>query len=256
MSQVMTILVTRPKYQADKLCQLIEQEGWQAIRFPTLEIIASNQGKIKQQIEQISQYDWVIFISANAVNFALSANDGKIEPFKSCQIVVVGAATKKVLDDVGLSTVLMPADNQFNTEGLLATKAMQSVKGLSCLVVRGDGGRELLADTLRERGARVEYLEVYTRVQPACKQQALTDNLQQGTLHFITITSGDGLKNLMAMVAVELHDKLLSVPLVVISDRIRQLAKKIGFKQVAVTKKSGDLAIIETVAEICAGAQI
>lgn len=256
MSQVMTILVTRPKYQADKLCQLIEQEGWQAIRFPTLEIIASNQGKIKQQIEQISQYDWVIFISANAVNFALSANDGKIEPFKSCQIVVVGAATKKVLDDVGLSTVLMPADNQFNTEGLLATEAMQSVKGLSCLVVRGDGGRELLADTLRERGARVEYLEVYTRVQPACKQQALTDNLQQGTLHFITITSGDGLKNLMAMVAVELHDKLLSVPLVVISDRIRRLAKKIGFKQVAVTKKSGDLAIIETVAEICAGAQI
>ncbi|MCK5829229.1 MAG: uroporphyrinogen-III synthase [Methylococcales bacterium] len=240
-----TLLVTRPKRQAESLCRLIDQQGWKSIRFPTLEIVALENNKINQQLEVINQYRWLIFISANAVNFALSANDGTIEHFKKSSIAAVGKATEKALHSIGLSVSLIP-DAHFNSEGLLATKEMINVRGQACLIIRGKGGRETLANSLRERGAKVDYMEVYTREKPEYNDSNIADMLRQGTLNIITITSGEGLNNLMAMIAEELHDKLVSVPIIVISHRIKKIAEKIGFKHISVTEKPGDTAIIET----------
>ena len=246
MSRECNILVTRPKHQAETLCRLIGQQGWNAIRFPTLEIVAVKKNVIKQQIETIEQYQWLIFISANAVNFALSTNDGKIEPFRNRAIAAVGKATEKSLQSAGLSVDLVP-ETHFNTEGLLATKEMNQVKGKSCLIIRGRGGREILANSLRERGAKVDYLEVYTREKPVCSNSSVIDMLQQNKLNAITITSGDALKNLWAMVGEQMQDKLVTVPLIVISNRIKGLAEKYKFKHIAVTENPGDTAIIKTV---------
>ncbi len=243
------ILVTRPKHQAVTLCGLIEQQGWNAIRFPTLEIVALDNDKIRQQIEKINQNQWLIFVSVNAVNFALSANDGKIEQFKQCSIAAVGKATEKSLHTIGLPSVLVP-DSNFNTEGLLATKEMNNIKDMACLIVRGDGGRETLANTLRERGATVDYLEVYTRKIPVCNNLKVSKMLGLDRLDLITITSGDALKNLLEMIAIELHDKLISIPLIVISRRIKELAEQNGFEHIIVTKRPGDTAIIEAAVEM------
>ncbi len=243
------ILVTRPNHQADKLCELIEQQGWNAIRFPTLEIIALDNGKIRQQIERISQYQWLIFISVNAVNFALSANDGKIEQFKQSSIAAVGKSTKKALHSIGLPLVLIP-DSNFNTEGLLATKEMNNIRDLACLIVRGKGGRETLADSLRQRGATVDYIEVYKRTKPVYNKLEMAKMLQLDRLDIITITSGDALKNLLEIIAEEMRDKLVSTPLIVISNRIKKLAEQNGFKHIVVTKRLGDAAIIEAAVEM------
>lgn len=240
------ILVTRPAHQADTLCKLIEQQGWHSVRFPTLDIVAVDNNKIIQQLESLSQWDWLIFISTNAVNFALRANNGKIDAFKACSIAAVGKATKKALKLAGVSVDLLP-DRQFNTEGLLATTEMMQVNGKGCLIVRGQGGRETLANSLRERGAKVDYMEVYSRVVPVADATYVMDMLKQGMLHAITITSGDALKNLVTMIGAELHNKLQVVPLIVISHRIKALAEEFGFKSIAVTENPGDRAIIETV---------
>lgn len=240
-----SILVTRPAHQANTLCELIEQQGWNAIRFPTLEIIATNNKKIQQQLETIKQWHWLIFISSNAVNFALSANNGKIDQFTHCSIAAVGKATEKALRAVGLSVDLLPK-SQFNTEGLLATEQMNQVNKKNCLIVRGQGGRENLANELRTRGAKVEYMEVYSRELPASNHSNVKTLLKQEKLNVITITSGDALKNLVLMTGTDLHDKLQAVPLIVISNRIRELAEKIGFKTIVVTENPGDAAIIKT----------
>jgi len=242
------VLVTRPAHQADTLCGLIEQQGWGAVRFPTLDIVALESNKTRIQLESLSQWDWLIFISTNAVNFALRANNGKIEVFKACSIAAVGKATGKALKQAGLSVDLLP-DSQFNTEGLLASTCMMQVKGKKCLIVRGQGGRETLADSLRERGAMVDYMEVYSRVIPeaGASNENVSVMLKQGRLHAITITSGDALKNLVTMIGTDLHNKLQTVPLIVISHRIKALAEEIGFKMIAVTKNPSDMAIIETV---------
>jgi len=240
------ILVTRPAHQADKLCDLIEQQGGQAVRFPTLEIVGLKNSRIKQQFEALKQWHWLIFISSNAVNFALAANNGKIDVFKACSIAAVGKATEKALISAGLSVDLMPKNN-FNTEGLLATEAMQQVNDQKCLIVRGVGGRETLANSLRERGAIVDYMEVYSREIPIVDQSNVENRLKNQTLDAITITSGDALKNLVTMIGSELAEELFAVPLIVISNRIKQLAEEIGFKTIAVTDNPSDTAIIKTV---------
>ena len=242
--------MTRPEHQAGRLCELIEGQKWNAIRFPTLKIQAINNSKIKQQIEEIDQHQWLIFISANAVNFALRANDGKIDPFSKISVIAIGKATEKALQSAGLPVTLVP-EQHFNTEGLLATPEMLQISGQSCLIVRGQGGREILADTLKARGAVVEYMEVYSRTIPANNESVAIDQLlEHEKINIITLTSGDALKNLLTMTSVEQHKKLQKVPTVVISDRIKELAEKSGFKTVAVTKEPSDRAIIDTITKL------
>ncbi len=242
---MVNVLVTRPRHQADNLCQLIEQQGWNAIRFPTLQIVAVDKPAIKQQLTTLSQYDWLIFISANAVNFALSANNGKIEPFLDCYIAAVGKATEKTLKTAGLLVQLIP-DTQFNTEGLLETAEMHNVNTKSCLIIRGQGGRETLANSLRDRGAEVDYMEVYIREKPTHVDTTAIQLLQSGKLTAITMNSGEALKNLLAIIDLELHQNLFLVPIIVISNRLKDIAKKTGFKYIAVAKSPDDSAITET----------
>jgi uroporphyrinogen-III synthase len=241
------VLITRPQHQSNHLCELVEQQGWNAIRFPTLEITALSNDKITQQLKIIDQYHWVIFVSANAVDFARRAKHGNIECFANSSIIAVGKATEKALLNANLQVALMPKD-RFNSEGILATPEMLHVQGKSCLIVRGEGGRETLANELQKRGATVHYLEVYTRQQPVLDSSTVADKLQQGMLDAITITSGDALTNLLAMIDQGLHKQLLNIPLIVVSDRIKALADVLGFIHIAVTKKTGDAAIIETIA--------
>jgi len=130
---------------------------------------------------------------------------------------------------------------------LLATTEMNNVRGKSCLIVRGKGGRETLANCLRERGAKVEYMEVYARMKPCHNDNTAKALLEQGKLHAITITSNTALFNLLAMFDEALYRSLHAVPLIVISDRIKRQAEQSGFKHIAVTEYPGDSAIIETV---------
>jgi len=243
------ILVTRPIHQADQLIRLIEQQGWKAWQFPTLEIVPLNSDSVRQQLATIHHYHWLIFISANAVKFALDASRGKIDSFQGLFIAAVGKATERALLNAGLSVTLVP-EHSFNTEGLLQTAEMSQVNGKSCLIVRGQGGLEKLATGLRERGATVDYLEVYCRRQPKYNKLDIADLLQQGVLDFITVTSAETLTNLCFMVDNKWHQQLKKIPLIVISQRIALLAKEYQFESIAVTDCPGDMAIIECVKKL------
>ena len=242
------VLVTRPEHQAEKLSLLIEQQHWNAIRFPTLEINPINTPALQQQLTQVSHYQWVIFISANAVNFAIKANNGKIDCFKQSRLIAIGKATEKALLLVGLIADLLPP--QSNTESLLTMNEMAEMTEQSCLIIRGENGRELLAETLRHRGAKVDYMAVYQRTVPKINNSELSHLLQTNQLNVITITSGNALKNLLLMLNYALHSALFAIPLVVISERIKQLAQKMGFKHIAVSHYPSDDAIIETIVEM------
>jgi uroporphyrinogen-III synthase len=241
------ILVTRPEQQAHNLISLIEQHGGQAIAFPTLEILPTkNLHALKQQLENLKTYQWLIFISANAVNFAVQANSGKIQDFKLLKIAAVGKATAKTLESVGLSVDVVP-ETGFNSEALLTLPALQNLQNQRLLIVRGVGGRETLADELKKRGATVDYLEVYQRSIPnaddkTARVQAL---LEQQQLEIITITSGDALQNLVTMLSSHI-DLLIHVTLVVVSERIKQIAQSIGFKNIVVSSSPDDMAILNT----------
>jgi uroporphyrinogen-III synthase len=264
------VLVTRPEHQAENLSRLIEQQGGIAVRFPSLEIVPKDDaGRIKSTLANLDKFQWVIFISANAVNFALKANSGKIAriiplcppfskggdkypPFeKGGQggFAAVGQATAQAMKMAGLPVDLVP-EQGYNSEALLAMPLLQQVEGQKFLIVRGEGGREQLATTLRSRGAEVDYLEVYKRVIPKIDSLPVAELLEQQRLDVITVTSAEALQNLGLMLG-EKNKKLLSIiPLVVVSDRIRCIAADMGFNRIAVTDSPIDAAILDTVINV------
>jgi uroporphyrinogen-III synthase len=241
------VLVTRPAHQAENLSRLISERGGSAIRFPTLAIAAmDNPCPIKNILAHLDRFQWLVFISANAVTMHSYYIDGGKINFKSARIAAIGQATAQALALAGLPVDLMP-ECGYNSEALLAMPQMQQINGQNILIVRGAGGREELATTLRSRGANVEYLDVYKRIIPDIDSSQVFFLLAQDKLDVITITSSEALQNLLVMLDKEYHQKLLAVPLVVISDRIRQIAAVIGFKRIAVTSSPSDIAILETV---------
>lgn len=245
-----TVLVTRPAAQADNLCRLIQQQHGKAFRFPTLEIHAEAVSEAK--MDKAAGSDWLIFTSSNAVDFALKAFGGKMSRLQTVMLAAVGKATATALQNAGLHINCVP-DTEFNSEGLLAEPAMQQVAGQRIMIVRGVGGREQLARTLRSRGAEVEYLEVYRRCLPGTDNGELLQALHSGRLRAITITSGEALQNLLAMLGEPAADLARKQPLVVVSDRIRQLALELGFEHITVSLQPTDAAILETLTTLFNG---
>ncbi len=247
------ILVTRPEHQAANLSQLIEQQGGVAARFPTLKIIAVDEsGTATKALSKLSKFQWLIFTSANAVNFALKANDGKIEQFRAAQIAAIGQATAKELKSAGLQVSLLP-EQGYDSEALLAVPQMQQVQGQAILIIRGQGGRENLADGLRSRGANVDYWEVYQRVIPDIDSSVVMGLLDRDKLDMVIITSGEALQNLIVMLGKKYQQRLAVIPLVVVSERIGKIAAELGFKRIAVTERPSDTAILATAIAIING---
>jgi uroporphyrinogen-III synthase len=240
------VLVTRPEHQSENLSHLIEQWGGIAVRFPTLEIVSRDNDQIKSTLANLDKFQWVIFISANAVNFALKANSGKIPRTKSVRFAAVGQATAQAMKMAGLPVDLVP-EHGYNSEALLALPQLQQVDGQNCLIIRGEDGREQLATTLRSKGAKVDYLEVYKRIIPCIDSSPVVELLAQHRLDAITVTSAEALQNLHLMLGEKNNKLLLSIPLVVVSDRIRCIAADMGFNRITVTDSPIDTAILETV---------
>ncbi|MGR8930843.1 MAG: uroporphyrinogen-III synthase [Gammaproteobacteria bacterium] len=236
------VLVTRPVHQAEPLCRLIEQNGGKALRFPTLEIRPT---EIEQQaIAETLASDWLIFTSINAVDFALKAFNGKMPRLQSINLAAVGKASAKALLQAGLNVACVP-EQDFSSDGLLAEPPMQWMVGQRITIVRGVGGREKLAKTLQDRGAEINYLEVYRRCRPKIDTALLVRHLEQNELAAITVTSGEALENLLAMLEDSSNDALRKIPLIVVSERIAQLAEQQGFVQIIVSGQPSDAAILE-----------
>lgn len=244
------VLVTRPAAQADKLCHLIEQHGGRALRFPTLEIHPA--AVAPEVLGKALAGDWLIFTSVNAADFALKAFDGKMPDLHSVRLAAVGQATATALTQAGLSIACVPAQD-FSSEGLLAEPIMQRLVGQRVTIVRGVGGREKLAQTLRERGAKVDYLEVYRRCRPSIDSSELCAYLRKGGVAATTTTSGEALENLLAMLDEAACAVLRKLPLIVVSDRIGQLAGQLGFIKVLVSRQPTDAAILETLTMLNCG---
>jgi uroporphyrinogen-III synthase len=90
-------------------------------------------------------------------------------------------------------------------------------------------------------------LNVYKRSVPSTNNTEVISLLEQQKLDIITATSGEALQNLLIMLDAAHHRQLFTLPLVVVSDRIKHIAAELGFKRIAVACSPSDEAILETV---------
>ena len=242
--------MTRPALQAGNLCSLIENRGGVPIRFPTLEIAALEPEP--QLLKLAAGCEWLIFTSSNAVNFAIKAFGGKMSNINRPRIAAVGRATAHALQQSGWQVDCVPI-SEFNSEGLLAEAQLQNIAGKTCVIVRGAGGREVLAETLLSRGAQIFYLEVYQRLCPEADSKDVQALLATRQLGAATVTSAEALHNVLVMLDHESIALLRALPLVVVSDRIRQIAEQLGFKRIAVCHQPTDEAILESLTTLFNG---
>lgn len=243
------VLVTRPAQQATELCELIEEQGGRALLFPVLEIVAAEESPaLLDLVDRLDEFDIAVFISANAVDKALSLILARRPLPAHLQLAVVGNSTARQLQEFGMHADIIPTQG-FNSEALLSLPEMQEVNGKNIVIFRGAGGRELLAQVLRERGARVEYAEVYRRTRPQADVSALLEELRQNKVQAVTATSSEAVRNLLEMAGKEGAQRLCALPLVVLSARIAQDARALGFKSVTAAKLADDEALAEAIVQ-------
>lgn len=238
--QGLSILITRPQRQAERLARAIENAGGHGIVFPTIEIqpITDDRG-LRAIIGRLHDFQMAIFVSANAVEYAaplIVTNDLKnaIPRFAA-----IGKATRAALLEYGIDNVLTPTEH-YDSEGLLDLADMQNVAGKSIVIFRGEGGREKLAETLRNRGAMVEYAACYQRVRPQQDIGALSKRWQAGNIHAISAMSLESLTNLYDILDASTRRLLTTTPVFVPHPRIAKGAQALGLSKICVTGASDD----------------
>lgn len=224
-------MVTRPLEQSTRLAEEIEALGGICIRFPLLEItpIADKQ-VLNDLVSRLNEYQLAIFISPNAVRYGMEAIQMAGGLPDTVEVATVGLSSAKALRDLGRARVIAP-QLRFDSESLLALTELQKVSGKRIVIFRGDTGRELLGDTLKERGANVEYITCYHRVKP---HRDITELLAANP-DVLCISSSEALHNLHALLGESDRKVLFPRPLFVSHERIALAAHKLGWQNVIVT---------------------
>ncbi len=233
------VLVTRPKPQGEELCDKIQSLGGKAIYFPVMDILPpENRDKFKQDIASLDQYDIVLFVSRHAVYQSIDTIRALWPEFpQHIQIVAVGQSTARALKQVHLPVHDYPM-HDWSSEGLLDSPLLQHVQGKHCAIIRGETGRNVLADVLRHRGAHVDNMIAYRRVRSKIDVQPYKHLIDAHEIDIIICTSNEILQNLTSLLAVQ------SVPLMVISERMLCFAKKLGFKHLYLANNASHDAIV------------
>jgi len=247
------ILVTRPEHQAGHLCELISQSVGESVLFPTIEIQAALNSKTLLSIfNNINEYDFIIFVSRNAVKMVFEHYIDQSDVSDSVQLLAIGSGTAAALAERNLTEVLH-AGVQADSESLLRLDELQSefIQNKKILIVRGVGGRELLANGLKARDAIVDYAEVYKRCLPEYDEQKCHEVWQDNKLEAIIVSSNEGLNNLLELTLVADREKLFSTPLVVMSERTVGIAKEKGFiAEIGIAQSKNDEGLVSALLQL------
>ena len=213
------VLLTRPEPQSRELARAIEEHGGTSLIFPALIIAPRERGDIAADARALPSPDITIFISRNAVDCGIDWASG--------QVAAIGPTTAAAVEATGRRVDIQPATG-FDSEALLAEAALTDVGGKTIRIVRGGAGREVLAKTLRDRGARVDYLSAYERRMPQPTPQDLADVESAwagGRIDAVIVMSVQSLHNLRELLPATCLEHLANTPLVSPAERVIKEAR-------------------------------
>ncbi|MEW6133003.1 MAG: uroporphyrinogen-III synthase [Pseudomonadota bacterium] len=231
------ILVTRPAGQSDHISRLIRDAGGLPFVFPCIEIRPPDDPALLDRIlHDLADFDLAIFVSPTAVACAFGRIAGRGWP-QSVRIAAPGQGSAGALRAQGIDGIVAP-QGRSDSEALLALPELQAVAGKRIVIFRGEGGRELLAQTLASRGATVEYAVCYRRARPDADITPLLRQHEKQPFSAIILTSRESLDNLRAMLG-DAWDAFKTVPVFVPHVRIAEAAREQGLECVQVAE-NGD----------------
>lgn len=241
------VVVTRPIAQAMPLAERLAARGHEAVIFPLLEIQPlSDPSLLHETLQELDRYAMVAFVSPNAIHAVFSIL--KVWP-ANVPIAVIGEGSQRALAQYGVTSdnakIIKPVNPlQTDSSTLIEAINLDELRAKHVLIIRGETGRELLADALRAAGVEVVQLAAYRRTAPRLDDEKRTQlcRLLDSPSEWI-VTSSEALRILIAMVnqldsdsyVVKLQHKKIFVPHL----RIAETAQTLGFKNTTLTG-SGD----------------
>jgi uroporphyrinogen-III synthase len=253
------IVITRPLAQAEKWQQQLHAAGARTHLLPVLEIAPLTSPAeiqaVKARILSLADYQKVIFVSQNAVIEAVKWVDRYWPQLPlGIRYFAVGSSTAALAEAAELP--VETAGLAMNSEALLELPALQAIKNEKILICRGAGGRTHLGEQLQQRGAQVDYCELYHRQLPSDAGQRFRDLLDgwkkvtnSGRQRVFAVHSGESLQNLRQLVddiAPAWREAVLNATLLVPGVRVAALAAQLGFRRVLAAANATDEAMIQT----------
>lgn len=247
MTNEMTYIVARPGEAGAALCADINKEFGRALHFPTIAFAPpADEAAFQQAIKQAGEQDWLIFISAQAVKSVVPALRSVWPNMpERVKFAAVGPTTAEALNAAGYRAIY--SDEVWSSEGLLALQPFQHVAGQSIMLMRGEGGRELLESELLARGAKLSSCVAYQRVLPTIDAAPCQQLIKSHACAGIIAGSFETVKNLKTLLGETVWTELATVPLIVMSERIKMLAAEQGFQRIWVTRNPSQQAVLETI---------
>ena len=244
------VLVTRPVHQAQGVQARLRALGAMPFLFPTLDIQpVEGPAPLNQVAKALDQWDCIIFTSVNAVWHSLPVlSDLWPVPPPWLKVVAIGKSTADALEDYQWAPHITPS-KQYSSEGLLALRDFQQVKGKRILIIEGANGRGYLEGQLKEKGGIVQPLAVYRRQCPQVDVTPLLHYWEGQAIQCVMITSGDSLKNLIQLLGASHAHYWKETLMCVISERVARLAKTQGAKKVVVAQKATDEGMVEALVQ-------
>lgn len=243
------LLLTRPAEECAALAATLAEQGVFSSSLPLLEIeplpLSAEQHSI---VTDLNRYNAVIVVSKPTARLGVALLGAS--PVSGLPWFSVGAATAQILADAGLP-VSFPTQGD-DSEALLALPALQQALAASVaprvLILRGEGGREALADCLRGQGVTVDYLQLYRRRLPHYAVAALPERVYAERLNGLVVSSGQGLQHLLELAGAE-WPNLAQLPLFVPSPRVAELAVAAGARAVVDCRGASAAALLAALRE-------
>ncbi|MDN6872822.1 uroporphyrinogen-III synthase [Pseudomonas citronellolis] len=241
------LLLTRPQDECAALAASLAEHGVASASLPLLAIEPLEETPEQRSLLlDLDRYCAVVVVSKPAARLGVERIDRYWpQPPARQDWFAVGAATAAILDDYGLR--VHHPENGDDSEALLALPALAQalqVPGPRALILRGEGGREFLAERLRGQGVAVDYLELYRRVLPDYPAGELARRVRDEALNGLVVSSGQGLEHLLR-VAGEDWPRLAGLPLFVPSPRVAELARDAGARRVIDCRGANAAALLE-----------
>jgi uroporphyrinogen III methyltransferase/synthase len=205
------ILITRTREQSGDFSTQLRKLGAGVIEFPTIEVVPPTRWKeLDQAIDRLRSYDWILFTSANGVNFFWQRLEERGKPPRlpsSLKVCAIGPATADQLRKKRVSVHYVP--KEFIAESILEGFKKVRMEGKRILLARAKKARDILPKGLRRMGAEVDVVEVYRTVKPKGGPKKLKKLLTEEKIDVITFTSSSTVNHFADLLQKEDLDRLV-----------------------------------------------
>lgn len=257
------VLVTRPAAQAETWCATLSEHGFDSVAVPMLELVPISAPEqveaLKTRVLNFDHYQKVVFVSRNAVAHAMEWLDAYWPQLPmGIEYFGVGSTTAEALQELDMP--ISAPGGSMNSEALLLDPALQAdkVAGQRVLIFRGVGGRPFLAQELEQRGARVDFAELYERRHPAGATEQLWTAFADPDVwrqkQIVALHSGESLHNYRKSLnelgqnatRQPLAQALEQLPVLVPGQRVADLARELGFAHILTAENATDASMLAT----------